>query len=74
MVEKLTEQVGNLATTKSGEDNQKFYNSCQKSGLLRQLCFKLKTCKKCKKTGRIARFCRENPESHTIESLSETPN
>ena len=74
MVEKLTEQVGNLATTKSGEGNEKFYNSCQKSGLLRQSCFKLKTCKKCKKTGHIAKFCRENTASHTIESLSEISN
>ena len=74
MVEKLTEQAGKLATTKSGESNQKFCNFFQKSGHLRQSYFKLKTCNKCQKTGHNAKFCWESPESHAIESLTETSN
>ena len=63
-VEKLTNQVSQLASNKNDSNNVKICSNCKKAGHVVSKCFKLKTCFICQKKGHIAKFCKEN-KNHT---------
>ena len=60
LVEKLTNQVSQLASNKNDSNNVNICSNYKKAGHIVSKCFKLKTCFICQKKGHIAKFCKEN--------------